>query len=213
MTSTTSFSDIGGTSLWSVDSSSMYSWGRRSGRVDRIWPSFPNVGPSSSNACRSRRARSRRSSPGPIGLSSSRRPCLLITRPMRVARPRRCPSTGGSSRVMTGTGLGTFGSEVSTMNTEHGALWETRLGTLPSRNFFRPTTIASVPSWRATSTIAAAGSWSTTTRPRPRDPTNSAAKSPSSAVACVTRAPSSAAVAPSAAGAGSSTWSTSSCAS
>ena len=64
---TTSASDIGGTSACSAASSATYSSEIRSGRVERIWPSFPKVGPSLSNASRSRRgpsgSPSRRSTP------------------------------------------------------------------------------------------------------------------------------------------------------
>ena len=58
MTATTSSSVIGGTSSWSFESSAMNSGGSRSGRVERIWPSFANVGPSSSRAARRLFARS-----------------------------------------------------------------------------------------------------------------------------------------------------------
>ena len=50
ITETTSASVIGVTRSWSVASSSTNSGGSRSGRVERIWPSFAKVGPSSSSA-------------------------------------------------------------------------------------------------------------------------------------------------------------------
>ena len=53
-------------------SSSMNSGGTRSGRVERIWPSLQNVGPSSSNASRSRRALSRVSVPSVVALAPRR---------------------------------------------------------------------------------------------------------------------------------------------
>src|SRR5438270_5063065 len=70
----------------------MNSGGSRSGRVERICPSFAKVGPSSSSAWRRFRARSR------IGTSAaprSRKPYLATTRPISAARPssRSSPAT------------------------------------------------------------------------------------------------------------------------
>ena len=50
MTRTTSSSVSGATESWSFASSSASSGEIRSGRVERIWPSFANVGPSCSSA-------------------------------------------------------------------------------------------------------------------------------------------------------------------
>ena len=50
---TTSASAICGTSDCRAASSATYSSETRSGRVERIWPSLPKVGPSFSNASRS----------------------------------------------------------------------------------------------------------------------------------------------------------------
>ena len=89
MTATTSASGSGWTRSWRDASSSTTSGGRRSGRVESTWPSFAKVGPSSSIAARSRRARSR------VDASERRSssPCFASTRAMRVARPRSGPST------------------------------------------------------------------------------------------------------------------------
>src|SRR3990172_7259304 len=51
-TSFTSLNENGGTASWSFLSSSSHSGGRRSPLVDATWPSFINVGPSSSSTSR-----------------------------------------------------------------------------------------------------------------------------------------------------------------
>ena len=85
ITWTTSASVSGGTLSCRLASSATTSGGTRSGRVERICPSFANVGPSSSRAARSRAARLRPPS------SRSRNPCFATTAAMRAVRAVRCP--------------------------------------------------------------------------------------------------------------------------
>jgi hypothetical protein len=102
--------------------------------VERIWPILANVGPSSSMAPRSRRARSRRAASLPVrvAVNSSWKPWRARTRPIRAARPRSGVSaSAASSSTAWGTmGIGaerfrsevTAGLEVLTMITVHRAL-------------------------------------------------------------------------------------------
>ena len=91
ITPTTCSSLSGGTLSCSVASSSMNSGGRRSGRVDSIWPSLQKVGPSSSSAARTRFAcRCRPIVPSSSGRpKSSRSPCLAKTAAIFVPRAIR----------------------------------------------------------------------------------------------------------------------------
>ena len=101
MTLTTCSSLSGGTWSCSVASSSMNSGGRRSGRVERICPSFANVGPSSSSALRTRLpgGADRSSPPRRAGRTApsartSRRPprSSFRARPAAARSPPRPPS-------------------------------------------------------------------------------------------------------------------------
>ena len=98
MTRTTCSSVSGGTLSCSVASSSMNSGGTRSGLVDRICPSFENVGPSSSSDERSRFAwRRRPTAPSSSGRpKSSFRPCLPKTVAILAPRAMRCGSVSVS---------------------------------------------------------------------------------------------------------------------
>ena len=149
-TATTSAWVSGGMSSCSRASSAMNSGGRRSGRVESTWPSFANVGPSSSSASRSRRARS-------AAGRSSRRPWRANTRPISAARP--------SSRSR-GSSLARGAEPSATKTTLQRAACETRLATFASRNSVRSrmpaseSTIRSLPRSAASRTIEAAGSLS-----------------------------------------------------
>src|SRR6478735_6799959 len=155
ITATTSPSVIGGTDDCSERSSSTYSGATRSGRVDSICPSFPNVGPSTSNASRSWRgactSRGRRSARP----ASPRTTAGPSTRAISRARP----SSRRSSSSVSGSASG---APVFTTVTVHWARCVTRLATLPSRNSLRPrmpllpTTRTSAPAASAASTISSA---------------------------------------------------------
>ena len=112
ITCTTCSSVSGGTSSCSVASSSMYSGGSRSGRVDRIWPSFANVGPSSSSAARSRLpCRRRPTAPSSSGRpKSSFSPCLAKTAamcpPRAVSRGWNSTSSAALARTRADVGRG-----------------------------------------------------------------------------------------------------------
>ena len=78
----------------------MYSGGTRSGRVESTCPSLQKVGPSSSNAWRSRRAVSRVSEPSVSPLrraNSSAIPCFATTLAILAARPLSSSSSSSSS--------------------------------------------------------------------------------------------------------------------
>ena len=190
ITATTSRSLSGVTWSWRADSSRTNAGGRRSGRVERIWPNLENVGPSSSSARRNRCARASsldsRSSPESNRLLS---PYLARTAAIRAARPSSWPSVGSTSPsppAGRARGVRPLPSAVFTMTTVHGAVCETRLGTLPSRNSVRslmlrlPTTTMSACSSSATCTIASAGCESYSILARPRVPARRSASSDSS---------------------------------
>ena len=92
----------GGTRSCSFASSSAMSGGRRSRRVDSIWPNLTKIGPSSSSASRRRTARGAtgraRTARAPIGRNArnrawprarSSRPCRNATTTIRKSRPSR----------------------------------------------------------------------------------------------------------------------------
>lgn len=183
MTRTTSDSDSGATRSRSCESSSMNSGGKRSGRVDRICPSFANVGPSSSSAARNRCACRRRASDppsSPMGRSnSSRTPCFASTAAIVAPRanpPPACVPFDSAALPAPRAAPLPSAEPVLTMMTVHRALWLMRFGTLPRRNCRRPampafpTTRTSAASSLAARTIAIAGSSSNTTFPRARCP-------------------------------------------
>src|SRR5262245_51937310 len=168
----------------------MNSGGNRSGRVDKIWPSLQNVGPSSSRASRSRLAlRARPAVPSSSGRpKTSRSPCLAKTVAIFDPRAIRCgwvSGVGAPARITVPPGAAGIvlvtPSVVFTMITVHRALWLIRFGTLPSRNSLRPaipalpTTRTSMRASSAAPTIAIAGSSSTTTWARPRPPASRSA--------------------------------------
>ena len=134
---------------WSVASSSMYSGGSRSGRVDRICPSLANVGPSSSSAARKRLRLTLRVRPrlprragrtAPSGRASRRRrrsSCRVRSGGARSRLGALVRSDAGSWRAR-GTVRRSASSAVFTMITVQRALWLIRFGTFPSRNSLRP---------------------------------------------------------------------------
>ena len=107
----------GATSSWRRASSAAISGEMRSRRVDSSWPSFANVGPSSSSVSRTRRARSASSEASPTTWRAK-------TRPICVTRPSRLPSSAASSSTSA------CPSPSLTMTTLQCALSDTRLETL-----------------------------------------------------------------------------------